>query len=181
MIPLVVNQTKINLQIEEIAVIVPLLGQDVHLDMLSIVAVTVKKVVIVITEIEREKEREKENEIGVIVSENVEIEKEQFVKGTVNVIDVGKEKEKKNHHLEEENPEVLKENLDQAADILDLVQNLKEDQVENHVAGNALLKILVLFLPQKKITPQNQRLLKKVYLEPLHLLRKLKIRQNVNQ
>lgn len=83
--------------------IVHLLDPDVHLDMLSIVAAIVKKVVIVIIEIEREKEQEKENEIGVIVSENVEIEKEQFVKGTVNVIDVGKEKEKKNHHLEEGN------------------------------------------------------------------------------
>jgi len=84
-------------------VIVHLLDQGVHLDMLLIVAAIVKKVVIVIIEIEKGKGQEKENVIAVIVSGNVEIEKEQFVKGTVNVIDVGKEKEKKNHHLEEGN------------------------------------------------------------------------------
>ncbi|XP_028044384.1 uncharacterized protein LOC113549351 [Rhopalosiphum maidis] len=55
--------------------------------MLSIVAVTVKKVLIVFTE--------KENEINEIL----EIEKGQFVKGTENAIDVGKEKENKNQHL----------------------------------------------------------------------------------
>jgi len=84
-------------------VIAHLPDQDVHLDMLSIVDAIVKKVVIVIIEIEKGKELEKENVIAVIVSGNVETEREQFVKGTVNEVDVGKEKEKKNHHLEEGN------------------------------------------------------------------------------
>lgn len=70
--------------------------QGVRLDMvLSIVAV------IVIIGIEKGKEKEKGSVIAVIVSENVE--NEQFAKGIVNVIDVGKEKEKKNHLLEEGN------------------------------------------------------------------------------
>lgn len=81
--------------------IVRLLDQGVHLGMLSIVVAIVKKVVIVIIEIEKGKGQEKENVIAVIVSGNVEIEKEQFVKENVNVIDVGKEKGKKDHHLEE--------------------------------------------------------------------------------
>lgn len=83
--------------------IVHLPDRGVHLDMLSIVVAIVKKVVIVIIEIEKGKGQEKGNVIAVIVSGNVEIEKEQFVKETVNVIDVGKEKEKTNHRLEEGN------------------------------------------------------------------------------
>lgn len=83
--------------------IVHLRDQGVHLGMLSIVAAIVKKVVIVIIEIEKGKGQEKENVIAVIVSANVEIEKEQFVKENVNVIDVGKEKGKKDHHHEEGN------------------------------------------------------------------------------
>jgi len=65
--------------------------------------VIVKKIVVVIIEMEKEKGQEKENVIVVIVSGNVEIEKELSMKGTVDVIDVGDVKEKKDHHLEEGN------------------------------------------------------------------------------
>lgn len=85
---------------------VQLLVQDVHLDVVSVIAAIGKRVVIDIIEIEKEKEQEKENVIVVIANEtgnvNEEKEKEQFVRENVNVTDAGKEKEMKNH-LEEGN------------------------------------------------------------------------------
>jgi len=135
-----VNQIKTNLQIEEIDVTVQLLVQDDHLDVVSVITAIEKRVVIDIIEIEKGKEQEKENVIAVIVNEtgnvNEEKEKEQFVRENVNVKDAGKEKEKRNHHLEEGKQEVLKENPDLVADAQGLIQSLKEDQVENHVAKN---------------------------------------------
>jgi len=60
-------------------------------------------VVTVIIEIKKGNGQEKEIVISVIVIGNVDLEKCQFMKGTVSVIDFGKQKEKKNHHLEEGN------------------------------------------------------------------------------
>lgn len=86
---------------------VQLLDQDAHLDGVSAIVAIEKRVATDITEIGKEKEPEKENVIAVIANEkgnvNEEKEIEQFVKGNVNVIDVGKEKEMKNHHLEDGN------------------------------------------------------------------------------
>lgn len=86
---------------------VQLLDQDVHLDVVSVIVTIGKRVVIDITEIEKEKEPEKENVIAEIANEkgnvNEEKEIEQFVKENVNVIDAGKEKGMKNHHLEDGN------------------------------------------------------------------------------
>lgn len=76
--------------------------QDAHLDVVSVVADIVKKVVIVIIEIEKGKEPEKGNVTVVIVNVNVEKGIEQFAKENVNVIDADKEREKKSH-LEEGN------------------------------------------------------------------------------
>lgn len=80
---------------------VPFLVQDVHPGVALVVVDIEKKVVIGTIEIEKENVQEKENVIAVIVNANAENEVEQYVKENVNVIDVGKEKEKKNHRLEE--------------------------------------------------------------------------------
>lgn len=85
--------------------IVQLPDQDAHLDVVLAEAAIVRKVVIDIIETEKEKGLEKENVTAVKEKENVNGEKEieQFVKENVNVIGVGKENEKTNHHLVEGN------------------------------------------------------------------------------
>lgn len=83
-----------------IVVIVHLPVQDVHLDVVSVVADIVKKAVINIIEIEKGIEKEPEKGNVIVVNVNVEIEKEQFGKENVNVIGEDIEKEKTNR-LEE--------------------------------------------------------------------------------
>lgn len=82
---------------------VQILVQDVHPGVVLVVVDIVKKAETDIIGIGKENVLGKENVIVVIVNGNAETEVEQFVKENVNVIDVGKEKEKKNHRLEEGN------------------------------------------------------------------------------
>lgn len=76
---------------------------DVHLGVVIVEIVIVKKVVIDIIEIEKGREQEKENVIAVIESGNGNVNEEkgieQFVKENVNVIDAGREKGMINHRL----------------------------------------------------------------------------------